>query len=1190
MQYNDFLKTKICIGDLQGFSVNKNQLNPILLPHQKDISIWALAGGRRAIFASFGLGKTFMELEVLRLIGQKEGGRQLVIAPLGVRQEFKVDVEKLAAGNDPNITDEKRQELEIWKKDNQVLTEIKFIRRNDELTDDGLYITNYESIRDGRLDINMFNGVSLDEASVLRSYGSKTFQNFLTLFQNIKYRFVATATPSPNRYKELIHYAGFLGIMDTGQALTRFFQRDSKKANNLTIYPHKVEEFWLWISSWAIFIQKPSDLGYSDEGYELPELRIHYHEVKSDSENFADKNGQVMMFSDVAMSLQAASKEKRESIKKRVAKAAEIVAHDPDRHFILWHDREAERHELKRQIADVTDVYGSQDLEIREDRIINFSIGKFKRLATKPILSGSGCNFQRHCHTAIFVGVGFKFNDFIQAIHRIHRFLQLKRCDIHLIYTDREKSVLRVLEGKWVRHNEMVEKMTEIIKKYGLSHKEMAGELKRSIGIERLEVKGEKFTLVNNDSVEDSKTLEENSVDLICTSIPFANHYEYTPCHDEKTEVLTKRGWIYFKDLTMNDYISTVNKKSLVAEWQKPSEVIYKHYNGEMIHFRERNSIDLMVTPDHKMLVDNRVGNHKSGRKTKQFKLISAQNLSDNYVFRKWQMVTTSIPGTGDYPKNVAMPKCDHRKGVKIIQKLKTEDVMELAGWYISEGHCRYSENKQRRGEITISQSQSANPIYRNEIIDLFDRLGLNPNCNNKKNITGWNINIAEFLRNEFGSGSYNKKIPQWVKALHPDLLKILRNTMMKGDGNSNGLAYTSFSHKLCDDFQEICFFTGWRASVSKNIVRIGQKNKYPEIRNRPIKTNYNGMIGCATVPNHTLVTRRNGKIIVSGNSYNDFGHTSTNDQFWEQMDFLTPQLLRILKPGRIYACHTKDRILFGNATGKGAPTVSPFHAEAIFHAQKHGFDYMGMITVVTDVVRENNQTYRLGWTENCKDGTKMGVGSPEYILLLRKPQTDRSRAYADEPVVKNKKDYTRARWQVDAHAFWRSSGDRLLTYKEMEGYGPDVLCRLFTQRSLENIYDYESHIKIGESLELNGRLPASFMAIAPGSHNAAVWHDINRMFTLNSAQKRRNLQMHVCPLQFDIIDRLIVRYSNEGEMVYDPFCGIGSVPLRALKLKRRAAGCELNADYFLDSVRYCQAEERSAKQITLFDFENLNN
>ena len=829
MEYSDWLnKNKVCINDLQGFSIEQDQINPMLFPHQKDITQWAIAGGRRAIFASFGLGKTFIQLEILRLIAEKEGGKQLVIAPLGVRQEFKIDAEKLGI-------------------------EINFIRWSHELAGDGLYITNYESVRDGRLDINLFNGVSLDEASVLRSYGSKTFQNFLTMFQGIKYRFVATATPSPNRFKELIHYAGFLGVMDTGQALTRFFQRDSQQANNLTLYPHKENEFWLWVSSWAIFIQKPSDLGYSDEGYELPELRIHHHEIKSDSENFADKDGQITMFSDVAMGLGPASKEKRESIKRRVIQAAEIVAQDPDKHFILWHDREAERHELKRQISDVTDVYGSQDLDLREQRIIDFSNGLFRRLATKPILSGSGCNFQRHCHTSIFVGIGFKFNDFIQAIHRIYRFLQTEICDIHLIYTDREKSVLKILEQKWTQHNVMVGKMTEIIKKYGLSHREMANELKRSIGVERMEVKGEKFTLVNNDSVEESKTQKDNSVDLICTSIPFSNHYEYTPC-------------------------------------------------------------------------------------------------------------------------------------------------------------------------------------------------------------------------------------------------------------------------------------------------------------------------------------------------YNDFGHTSDNGQFWEQMDFLTPQLLRILKPGRMYACHVKDRILFGNTTGKGVPTVSPFHMEATFHAMKHGFDYLGMITVVTDVVRENNQTYRLGWTENCKDGTKMGVGSPEYILLLRKPQTDRSRGFADEPVKKSKDDYSRARWQVDAHAFWRSSGDRLLTWREMENYGPDILTSLFTQRTLENIYDYEAHIKIGEALELNGRLPASFMAIAPGSHDPEVWHDINRMLTLNSAQKRRNVQMHVCPLQFDIVDRLIVRYSNEGEMIYDPFCGIGTVPLRALKLNRRAAGCELSADYFLDSVQYLKAEEENAKQMTFFEFEKLNN
>jgi DNA modification methylase len=320
--------------------------------------------------------------------------------------------------------------------------------------------------------------------------------------------------------------------------------------------------------------------------------------------------------------------------------------------------------------------------------------------------------------------------------------------------------------------------------------------------------------------------------------------------------------------------------------------------------------------------------------------------------------------------------------------------------------------------------------------------------------------------------------------------------------------------------------------------------------------------------------------------SYNDFGHTQDNAHFWAQMDYLTPELLRILKPGRIYACHVKDRINFGNVTGAGIPTVSPFHAEALFHGIKHGFDYMGMITVVTDVVRENNQTYRLGYTEMCKDGSKMGVGSPEYVLLFHKPQTDRGRGYADQPVSKSKSDYSLAKWQVDAHAFWRSSGNRLLTAEEMASYGPGKLAKMFTDYSLANVYDYEFHVKIGEELLERQALPSTFMSLAPGSHCPDVWHDINRMRTLNGDQTNRAVEKHVCPLQFDIVDRLIERYSSKGEKVYDPFCGLGTVPVRAIKLGRTGGGSELSAAYFMDQVHYLKAAEREVSMPGLFDFE----
>ena len=839
--YRDFLEAKIRIERGSGFQVDQSEINPRLKPHQRDITQWALAGGRRGVFAAFGLGKTYIQLEILSLIMQHEGGRQLIICPLGVRHEFFQAADELGI-------------------------KAAFVRRSEDVSGGGMYVTNYESVRDGRLDVNLFNAVSLDEASVLRSFGSKTYQTFLSLFSGVKYRFVATATPSPNRLKELIHYAGFLGVMDTGQALTRFFKRDSTKANNLTLYPHKEREFWLWVNSWAIFLQKPSDLGYSDEGYELPTLHVHYHQVESGGGSAMNKDGQLLLVPDAALSLQAASKEKRDSLDNRIAEMLKIVktppclgisvcgggcedcpSNRPEEHCIIWHDHEAERHAIKKALPEAVEVYGSQDLEVRENRIIGFSRGEFKFLATKPILSGSGCNFQRHCSKAVFLGIGFKFNDFIQAIHRIHRFLQERECHIHIIYTTAETRVLETLKRKWAQHDHMVEQMTEIIRKYGLSQKDMLQELTRSIGVERVVVRGSRFTAVNNDCVEETKRMPENSVGLIHTSIPFANHYEYTP-------------------------------------------------------------------------------------------------------------------------------------------------------------------------------------------------------------------------------------------------------------------------------------------------------------------------------------------------SYNDFGHTDDNTHFWDQMDYLTPELLRVLAPGRIYACHVKDRVLFGNVTGKGAPTISPFHAECIFHGQKHGFDYLGMITVVTDVVRENNQTYRLGWSEQCKDGTKMGVGSPEYIILFRKPQTDRSKGYADEPVSKDKAEYSRARWQVDAHAMWRSSGNRLMTPEELGKLAPDTLHRVFDEFSLSTVYDHEEHVRIGESLDLKGSLPATFMCLAPASHHPEVWHDINRMHTLNGNQSQRGLQQHVCPLQFDIVDRIVRRYSNQGDLVMDPFAGLMTVPYRALMLGRRGYGIELNHDYYLDGVNYLRAAEQDLNAPSLFD------
>ena len=340
--------------------------------------------------------------------------------------------------------------------------------------------------------------------------------------------------------------------------------------------------------------------------------------------------------------------------------------------------------------------------------------------------------------------------------------------------------------------------------------------------------------------------------------------------------------------------------------------------------------------------------------------------------------------------------------------------------------------------------------------------------------------------------------------------------------------------------------------------------------------------------------------------SFNDFGHSDSNEHFWQQMDYLTPELYRVLKPGRVAAIHVKDRVVPGGINKLGFQTIYPFHADAIRHFTDHGFAYMGMKTIVTDVVRENNQTYRLGWTEQCKDGTKMGCGLPEYLLLFRRPPSDTTNAYADEPAIKNKGEYSRSRWQIDAHAFTRSNGNRPVSVDDLNGLTHDRIFKLFRQYSLTNVYDFERHVALAEHLEKctacghihignkscgtceckksASRLPVTFMLLQPASWHDDVWSDVTRMLTLNGAQSAAGREMHLCPMQFDIADRSITQFTMPGEVVYDPFAGIGTVPYRALLLRRQGKGVELNPRYFADAVAYCRAAEQERSMPSLFD------
>lgn len=845
-EYGEFIAAKRIAAPEIGFE--PREISPVLFPFQRDIVQWACRRGRAAIFASFGLGKTLVQLEIARqVVTVFDGARALIVAPLGVRQEFRRDAAKLG------------MTIRFVRSDAEV--------RQTDLEPANVFLTNYETVRDGKIDPRLFTVVLLDEAACLRGFGgTKTFRELMATMAGddrrdmnnhvtrdaVRFRFVSTATPAPNEYIELLAYSAFLDVMDVSAAKTRFFKRNSEKADHLTIHPHKEAEWWQWLATWAVFVTRPSDVdpGYSDAGYVLPEMEVHWHELPTNHANAgSERDGQVRMFRDAAIGVQDAAREKRDSLGARIAKMMELRALAPSAHRIIWHDLEDERRAIEAAIPACRAVYGSQDLDEREEIVRAFADGELAEMAGKPVMLGAGVNVQRHCAWAIYLGIGYKFADFIQSVHRIHRFLQTGRVRIDLIYTEAEREVRRALERKWQQHREMVAQMTTIVRERGLGRVAGGDGITRAMDVQRVEAAGERWTMIHNDTVPETRAMEANSVDLILTSIPFSTQYEYSP-------------------------------------------------------------------------------------------------------------------------------------------------------------------------------------------------------------------------------------------------------------------------------------------------------------------------------------------------SYRDFGHTDTNEHFWQQMRFLIPELLRVLRPGRVCSIHVKDRIVPSGMTGLGFQTVYPFHADAIREFVAAGFGFLGMKTIVTDVVRENNQTYRLGWTEQCKDGTKMGFGMPEYLLRFRKPPTDTSNGYADAPVVKSKERYTRGRWQLDAHGFARSSGNRLLTAEDLVGIPHEKIFKLYRKHSLGNVYDYEHHRALCESLDDRGLLPVTFMLLQPQSWHPDVWTDIARMRTLNASQAAKGREMHLCPMQEDIATREIEQCSMPDEIVFDPFAGIGSVPYFALRLGRRARGHELSERYFIDAVAYCKEAERKRDVPALFDLE----
>lgn len=305
-----------------------------------------------------------------------------------------------------------------------------------------------------------------------------------------------------------------------------------------------------------------------------------------------------------------------------------------------------------------------------------------------------------------------------------------------------------------------------------------------------------------------------------------------------------------------------------------------------------------------------------------------------------------------------------------------------------------------------------------------------------------------------------------------------------------------------------------------------------------------------------------------------DMGTTKDNMQFFEQMDYLIPGLLRTLIPGRLSVVHCKDRIIYSSKSKHNVVHIDRFSDKTADVMEKHGFLFAGRVTITTDVVAENHNTHRLTWKEMCKDGSRFGFGLNEYLMVFRKKPTEGTKS--DQPVWLED-GYNLSNHQLDSNGTWRSNGNRHPFPWEVDGY------------------DYEAHVAHLEK-NVRPRRGSGRAQLEPIPTNDP-WEmanniDYRRMHVLNGKGAATGVdksQHHICPLQLDVIERGIIKYSNPGDVVWDCFNGIGSVTVKAIELGRFGLGSELKQEYFKISAAYCAAKEAELKVPNWFDEFDMN-
>jgi hypothetical protein len=446
ISYEDFLKAKEVKSINAGFNANTDIINPMLFDFQKDIVKWAIKKGKAALFEDCGLGKTPQQLEWAWQVHIETGGDILIIAPLAVAAQTKLEGVKFGV-------------------------EVNICRSQEDVVP-GINITNYEMIE--HFDISKFVGVVLDESSILKGFNRHYSSMLIDICKDVPYKLSCTATPAPNDYMELGTQCEWLGVMTRTEMLATFFVHDGGETSKWRLKGHAEDKFWEWVASWAVVIRKPSDLGYEDGKFTLPELKIYEHIVKSEKKV---ESGQTSLIPEIAKTLSERRNARRLSLRNRVKKACSL-ANSNSEQWLVWCDLNAESEALAKEIIESYEVKGSDKPDYKEATMLGFAKGNLRALISKPTIAGWGLNFQT-CHNMIFVGLSDSYEAFYQAVRRCYRFGQTKKVNVHIITSEAEGAVKVNIERKEKEANKMFDEMVKHTQK--ILTEEVHGTIKETI-------------------------------------------------------------------------------------------------------------------------------------------------------------------------------------------------------------------------------------------------------------------------------------------------------------------------------------------------------------------------------------------------------------------------------------------------------------------------------------------------------------------------------------------------------------------------------------------------------------------------------------------------------------------------------------------------------------------------------------